>query len=49
MYRNQLYFHTATMNHAKRKIFKKPILSTIAPKGKILRNNANQRSERLGH
>ena len=27
----------------------KIVLSTIAPKGKILRNNANQRSERLGH
>lgn len=42
MYRNQLYFHTATVNHAKRKIFKKPILFTIAPKGKIFRNKANQ-------
>ena len=49
MYKKQLYFYTATVNHAKKKIFRKLILFTVAQKGKIFRNKANQRSERLGH
>ena len=42
MYKNQFYFHTATVNHAKMNIFRKPMLFTIAPKGKIIRNKDNQ-------
>ena len=36
MCKKQLYFYTATENHAKKKIFRKLILFTVTQKGKIL-------------
>ena len=36
MCKKQLYFYTATVNHAKKKIFRKLILFTVTQKGKIL-------------